>query len=237
MSQPVSAGERSDNASRERPIPAAALFDLDGTLLDTAPDVAHAINRLLREQSRSALPFETIRPQVSHGAIATVRTAFPDATPPESETLRLRFLALYRERVAAETRLFEGFERTLQILEEAGIPWGIVTNKPGWLTDPLLAALQLDRRAACVLAGDSLDEKKPHPRPLLVAASLLDLPAEHCVFVGDAKRDIDAARSAGMIALGARFGYLGADDQPEQWQADGWLDSPPDLLDWFGLQR
>lgn len=216
---------------------AAALFDLDGTLLDTAPDIAHALNRLLREQSRCDLPFELIRPQVSHGSVATVRAAFPDAGPGEFEILRARFMDLYRERIAVDTRLFDGFERTLQVLEDAAIPWGVVTNKPGWLTDPLLAELGLDRRAACVLSGDSLDQRKPHPRPLRVAAGLIGRQADQCVFVGDAQRDIEAARGAGMLALGARFGYLGNDDRPEEWQADGWLDSPTDLLAWFGLRH
>lgn len=220
-----------------RPALAAALFDLDGTLLDTAPDMAHALNHMLREQSRNELPYAQVRPRVSHGAVATLRAGFPDASPEEFELLRLRFLSLYRERIAVETRLFDGFEHTLQTLERAGIPWGIVTNKPGWLTDPLLAALQLDGRAACVLSGDSLDQRKPHPRPLLVAAGLVGQPAARCVFVGDAQRDIDAARGAGMLALGARFGYLGAEDRPEEWQADGWIDSPTDLLGWFGLQQ
>ena len=217
--------------------PLAALFDLDGTLLDTAPDIAHALNRLLRERSRAELPFERIRPQVSHGAVATVRTAFPEATGEDFERLRARFLDLYRERVAVDTRLFEGFERTLEVLEAAAIPWGVVTNKPGWLTDPLLAILGLHRRAYCVLAGDSLDQRKPHPRPLRVAAALIGVPAAGCVFVGDAQRDIDAARGAGMLALGARFGYLGVDDRPQDWLADGWLDTPTDLLPYFGLRH
>jgi phosphoglycolate phosphatase len=223
--------------SSERPRPTAALFDLDGTLLDTAPDIAHALNRLLREQSRAELPYAQIRPHVSHGSVATVRAGFPDASPQEFTRLQARFMDLYRERIAVDTRLFDGFERTLLALEGAAIPWGIVTNKPGWLTDPLLAALQLDRRAACVLSGDSLDVRKPHPRPLRVAAALMGLPAERCAFVGDAQRDIDAARGAGMLALGARFGYLGEDDDPESWLADGWLDTPTDLLAWFGLQH
>lgn len=237
MSGQGSGPERSQGPTAARPHLAAALFDLDGTLLDTAPDITQALNRLLREQSRTELPFTHVRPYVSHGALATVRAGFPDADAQQFEVLVCRFLQLYRERIAVETRLFEGFEQTLQALESAGIPWGIVTNKPAWLTDPLLAELQLDHRAACVLAGDSLDERKPHPRPLRVAAGLIGLPTERCVYVGDAQRDIDAARGAGMLALGARFGYLGSNDRPEQWQADGWLDSPLDLLAWFGLQR
>jgi phosphoglycolate phosphatase len=218
-----------------RPAPLAALFDLDGTLLDTAPDIAHALNRLRAEHGRDPLPFDLIRPQVSHGSFATVRAGFPDAQGDAFESLRLRFLDLYLERIAVETRLFDGFEQTLQRLEAADVPWGIVTNKVGWLTDPLLRALELDRRAGCMLAGDSLDERKPHPRPLRVAAALLDVAPEACIFVGDARRDIDAARAAGMRALGASFGYLGAEESPELWQADGWLDRPTDLLAWFGL--
>lgn len=218
-----------------RPAPLAALFDLDGTLLDTAPDIAHALNRLLAERGQQPLPFAQIRPQVSHGAFATVRAGFPYAHGDAFEILRLRFLELYHQRIAVETRLFDGFEHTLLRLEAAGIPWGIVTNKVGWLTDPLLRALALDRRAGCVLAGDSLDERKPHPRPLRVAAGLLGVAPEACIFVGDARRDIDAARAAGMCALGASFGYLGAEDQPALWQADGWIERPTDLLAWFGL--
>jgi phosphoglycolate phosphatase len=220
---------------RAWPTPRAALFDLDGTLLDTAPDIAHALNRLLAEERREPLPFASIRPQVSHGSVATVRAGFPDAREPEFERLRLRFLDLYRERVAVETQPFAGCEHTLQRLEAAHIPWGIVTNKPGWLTDPLLAAMRLDVRAGCVLSGDSLDQRKPHPRPLRVAAALLGHAPRDCVFVGDARRDVDAARAAGMCALGAAFGYLGAEDSPDEWLADGWLDHPTDLLAWFGL--
>lgn len=226
---------RVPQATGGRPAPRAALFDLDGTLLDTAPDIAHALNRLRHEQNLGPLPYAQIRPQVSHGSFATVRAGFPDAEGDEFEALRLRFLDLYLERIAVETRPFAGFEPTLQRLESAGIPWGIVTNKVGWLTDPLLRALELDRRAGCVLSGDSLDQRKPHPRPMRVAAALLDVPPEACIFVGDARRDIDAARGAGMCALGAAFGYLGAEEAPDQWQADGWIEQPTDLLAWFGL--
>jgi phosphoglycolate phosphatase len=211
----------------------AALFDLDGTLLDTAPDIATAMNALLREQSREELAFSAIRPQVSNGSAAVVRIGFADVGADEFERLRLRFLDLYRECIAVATRPFPGFETTLERLEQARIPWGVVTNKPGWLTDPLLDALALSRRAGCVVSGDSLPERKPHPRPLLVAAGLLNVAPEHCVYLGDALRDIEAARAAGMLALGARFGYISADDQPDSWRADGWLSEPLELLSWF----
>jgi phosphoglycolate phosphatase len=214
----------------------AALFDLDGTLLDTAPDVATAMNALLAEQSRPSLPFPVIRTQVSHGSAAVVRAGFADVDAVEFERLRVRLLDLYRGCIADQTRPFAGFETTLDILQRSQIPWGVVTNKPGWLTDPLLEALGLSRRAGCVLSGDSLPERKPHPRPLLVAAGLLHVAPEHCVYVGDALRDIQAARDAGMLALGASFGYIGPDDQIETWKADGWLAEPLELLHWFGLQ-
>jgi phosphoglycolate phosphatase len=212
-----------------------ALFDLDGTLLDTAPDIANAMNRLLREESRAELPFEQLRAQVSHGSAAVLKLGFADADTERFHALQARLLNLYRQRIAEHTRPFAGFDVTLQALDAASIPWGVVTNKPGWLTDPLLQALGLLQRASCVVAGDSLAERKPHPRPLLVAAALIDRLPEECVYVGDAQRDIDAARAAGMLALGARFGYLGPADQPELWQATAWLEQPTDLLSWFDL--
>jgi phosphoglycolate phosphatase len=211
-----------------------ALFDLDGTLLDTAPDIAGAMNTLLREQSRDELPFALLRAQVSHGSAAVLRLGFADVDEARFAALQSRLLSIYSQRIAECTLPFDGFEVTLGALDAAGIPWGIVTNKPGWLTDPLLQALDLYQRAACVVSGDSLTERKPHPRPLLVAAALMDRTPDECV-VGDAQRDIDAARAAGMLALGARFGYLGPDDKPDSWQAAAWLETPGDLLRWFEL--
>jgi len=213
----------------------AALFDLDGTLMDTAPDMAQALNRLRAECGLPPLPYAVLRCEVSHGSLAVVRAGFPDADGVRFEQLRARFLTLYRECLTDRPQLIDGFESTLSALESAGLPWGVVTNKPGWLTDPLLQAAGLARRAGCVVAGDSLPERKPHPRPLLVAAGMLDVPPRHCVYVGDAQRDIDAARAAGMLAIGARFGYLRPTDRPEQWQADCWLDHPLELLPWLGL--
>lgn len=217
------------------PLARAALFDLDGTLMDSAPDMAQALNRLRAECELPALPYADIRCEVSHGSLAVVRAGFPDADDAQFETLRKRFLALYRACLGDQPRIFDGFEAVLITLEAAGIPWGVVTNKPGWLTDPLLQAAGLAQRASCVVAGDSLPERKPHPRPLLVAAGLLDVPPQYCLYVGDAQRDIDAARAAGMTAVGARFGYLRPTDTPEHWQAACWLDHPAELLPLLGL--
>lgn len=213
----------------------AVLFDLDGTLLDTAPDLTAALNHVRRERGVEPLPLHEVRHHVSHGADAVVRAGFPGIGSEEFDLLKTRFLESYRQGICIDSCLFPQFEATLQALERAGIPWGIVTNKAGWLTDPLLQAMSLTHRAGCVVAGDSMPERKPHPRPLLVAAALLHVAPEHCIFVGDAERDIVAARAAGMLALGARFGYLGAHDTPDAWRADGWIDSPSDLLKWLDL--
>ena len=218
-----------------RPDIAAVLFDLDGTLIDTAPDMISALNELRAEDGLDALPYDVARTQVSHGSSGLVSLAFPAASGSAFETLRSRFLALYNDRLADETRLFDGCEQVLAALESQGRPWGIVTNKPGFLTLPLLAALDLSARAGCVVSGDTLPQRKPHPAPLLHAATLLGVAPQHCLYVGDAERDIQSARAAGMTVIVARYGYLGPDDDPDAWAPDGEIDAPTDLLDWLGL--
>jgi phosphoglycolate phosphatase len=212
------------------------LFDLDGTLLDTAPDMAKALNQLLVDEGMPELPYAYIRPHVSHGALRLVRLAFGEPDPQRFEDLRRRFLDFYRADIAGQTRLFEGFEVVLDVLEAAGMRWGVVTNKPGWLTVPLLEQLGLAARSGCIVSGDTLAERKPHPMPLLHAASLLDLEPRECVYMGDAERDVQAARNAGMIPLVAAFGYLDAGEDPNAWQPDAVLGQPTDLLEWLGLR-
>jgi phosphoglycolate phosphatase len=209
----------------------AALFDLDGTLLDTAPDMAGALNALRQEELQPPIEFARIRPQVSNGAAAVVRVGFPAADGKEAERLRLRYLEIYATQLADQTRLFRGFDEVLGCLEAQGIPWGIVTNKPARLTEPLLEALKLATRASCVIL-----ERKPHPAPLRLAAARLGIPAEHCLYVGDALRDVQAAIAAGMLPLGARFGYLDPAEDPAGWPVAGWLERPSDLLPWLGLR-
>lgn len=224
-----------DGQRKARRMAGAVLVDMDGTLLDTGPDMAAALNRLRVEQNREPLEYQLVRPHVSHGSIAVAKLGFPDVDAQHFEALRERFLTLYRERLCVHTRLFAGFDAVLTALARAGLPWGIVTNKAGWLTEPLLAQIQFPLAPAVVISGDSLPERKPHPRPLLVAAERLGVAPSDCLYLGDAKRDIDAAHAAGMIALGASFGYLGPDDQPETWGADAWLDRPQQLLEWVRL--
>jgi phosphoglycolate phosphatase len=214
-------------------MPGAVLFDLDGTLLDTAPDMGGALNALRSEAGLPPLPAASIRPWVSHGAAALVRLGFGDCAPARFEELRLRFLQLYATRLARETALFEGGAALLEALESAGVPWGIVTNKPGWLTDPLLAALGLDRRASVVVSGDTLPEKKPHPAPLLHAAARIGRAPGRCVYVGDAERDMLAAQAAGMPAVLAAFGYIEPTARWLEWPHVARIDRLGDLLPWL----
>ena len=213
--------------------PAALLLDLDGTLLDTAPDMGGALNLLRAEHGLEPLPAATIRPVVSHGAMRLVKLGFPAVEGEAFESLRLRFLELYAANLAIGTRLFPGFDAVLDVLESRGQPWGIVTNKPGWLTAPLLAALRLDRRAACAVSGDTVAERKPHPLPLLHAAGLIGVEPAACVYVGDAERDIQARHSAGMTTVVAAYGYLGHDEDPLQWGPHGVVHDPMELLEWM----
>jgi phosphoglycolate phosphatase len=217
----------------------AALFDLDGTLLDTAPDLTAALNVLLGEEGREPLPLATVRPHVSTGAIAVVHVGFPEIerASSEFEALRQRFLVHYGAALAVHSRLFPGFDSVLATLEAQSIPWGIITNKAGWLTEPLLEELGLLARAACVVSGDTLPVRKPHPDPLLLAARRISIPAGDCVYVGDALRDVQAARAAGMVPLGARYGYLNASEEPDSWPVAGWLEHPRDLLPWIQLEH
>jgi phosphoglycolate phosphatase len=211
----------------------AVLFDLDGTLLDTAQDFMDSLNALRAEERLAPLPFEKVRCQVSHGGHALVRLGFGVLEPDAHEAMRMRLLTIYRRQFTRHTRLFTGGEEMLLDLERRGIAWGIVTNKPGWLTDPLLTELRLRKRARAVVSGDTLPERKPHPMPLLHAAATMGVAPAECVYVGDAERDMLAAQAAGMQALIAGFGYLGDDDRADSWYSQGWLNAPLDLLGWL----
>lgn len=210
------------------------LFDLDGTLADTAPDLAYALNEVLVEQGREPLPYEHIRPAVSHGALALLRLGFgfaPDdpCLPP----LRQRLIDIYRANLTRGTRLFPGMAELLETVEGRGMRWGVVTNKPGFLTEPLLAELGLRERAAAVVSGDTLSVNKPDPAPMLLACTQAGSQPAQCVYVGDAERDVLAGRNAGMTTLVAMFGYLGAEDRPHEWGADGLIGHPDEVLPWI----
>jgi len=210
------------------------LFDLDGTLVDTAPDMGFALNTLLREHDRAPLSAAMIRPYVSHGSRGLIDLGFGE--PPQGERFeayKARFLTLYQSRICAESRLFEGMDAVIEHLEGRGMPWGIVTNKPHYLTEALLEALDLQGRVACVVGGDTVAERKPHPAPLLHACQLIGREPKSCVYIGDAQRDIEAGSRAGMATLVALFGYLNDSDDPSGWGATGLVESPGDIIDWL----
>lgn len=212
------------------------LFDLDGTLADTAPDLADALNTVLINNGNSPLPFEQIRPVVSHGGMALVRLGFGISQDhPDFEPLRQQLLGVYAARIANKTQLFPGMDELLNSIEKAGMNWGVVTNKPAWLTQPLLDALQLTHRASSIVSGDTLAERKPHPSPLLYACQQAGSESMQCVYVGDAERDIVAGHRAGMATVVALFGYIGQDDHPESWGADALLESPHHIKEWLQL--
>lgn len=208
------------------------LFDLDGTLLDTAPDLAFALNQVLIEQQQKPLPFEQIRPWVSHGGKTMIKNGFADYEI-DIDLVHKQFLAIYSSHIADKSAFFPDMEMVLSNLETKGLKWGIVTNKPARLTEPLLQKLNLTDRSACTVSGDTLSQNKPHPAPLLHACKLLNTVPENCVYVGDAKRDIEAGQRAGMQTLVAAYGYLGTEDEPNQWGADGILQKPIDLISWL----
>lgn len=210
------------------------LFDLDGTLADTAPDMAHALNLLLKECGCQPLPFDVIRPNVSHGSLALVRLGFGlEPGDAQLEPLRQRFLEIYADNLVRETRLFPGVPQLLNALAARGLNWGIVTNKPGHLTDPLVAWLGIAQIPACVVSGDTTTNRKPHPEPMLHACEQAGSTPAQCVYVGDAERDIQAGRQAGMKTLVALFGYIRDDEYPEQWGADALIRAPMEVIDWL----
>lgn len=209
----------------------AVLFDLDGTLADTAPDLGFALNRQREHHGLPPLPLEAIRPHASHGARGLLEAGFGlFPGDPEFIAFRDEFLDLYAERLCQDTRLFPGMEALLAALESDGIPWGIVTNKSTRLTEPLLASLALRERAACIVCGDTCARAKPHPDPLLEASRMLAIPPAACVYLGDDRRDMEAGLAAGMRVAVAGYGYLGVDSDPVAWGAHFRIESPQELL-------
>jgi 2-phosphoglycolate phosphatase len=207
------------------------LFDLDGTLADTAPDLAGALNRLLAERGRPSVAIEIARPVASSGARGMLSVGFGiGPTHPEYEPLKARFLDLYAAHLCEATRLFDGVAELLEALEARAIGWGVVTNKAERFTIPLLDALRLLSRAACVVGGDTTARTKPHPGPLLHAAQALVVAPERCLYVGDDLRDVQAARAANMPVIAAAYGYLGEGGDPLLWDADAVIQHPLEVL-------
>ena len=212
----------------------AVLFDLDGTLIDTAPDLAGTLNEMRRRRGLDAVPLAQVRPFVSHGARGMLTSGFQMKTDdPQFQAMREEFLQIYAENICVESGLFPGMEELLKHLEERDIAWGVVTNKFERLARPLLDALQLSDRAAIIVGGDTCPRPKPFPDPLLHAAAEIGTAPAATLYVGDDARDVTAARAAGMPVVVAAYGYLGDGDPPSLWGADAILDSPREVLDWI----
>lgn len=216
------------------PRPRAILFDLDGTLADTARDLGTALNHLLIEEHRATVAYDSIWPVASHGARGLIQLGFGiDRAHADFERLRLRFLDLYEAHFCDETVLFPGVSALLTQLTQQGLQWGIVTNKPMRFTDRLLPTLGFPSLPGVVVSGDTVGVPKPDPKPMLHAASQLNLPPAACWYVGDAERDIVAGRVVGMPTILAKYGYIAETDQPATWGADMEITSPAGLLDYL----
>lgn len=210
-------------------LPKAILFDLDGTLADTAPDLAAAVNYMRTKRGLESVAYSLLRPHASAGAMGLLKAGFQlDPSDDQYEAMRVEFIAHYADSNAALSTLFSGIPELLNGLEQRGIIWGIVTNKASNLTDPLIPIMQL-QNAACVISGDTTPYSKPHPEPLFEAARRIETAPEDCWYVGDDLRDIQAGKAAGMLTIAAGWGYAGT-IEPQQWQADIILDSPLSLL-------
>jgi phosphoglycolate phosphatase len=214
----------------------AVLFDLDGTLVDSAPDLAGAANDLRAVHALPPLPFEVLRPMVGAGARGMLGVAFGVA-PADARFAELRdaFLRTYEQRLLRDTRVFADMMPVLAAIESAGLRWGVVTNKAARFSTPLLDGLGLASRCAVLISGDSTARSKPHPEPLLEAARRLGVRAERCVYVGDDHRDVIAGRAANMPTLAAAWGYLGQGEAIADWQADAVLSHPGQVLNWLGM--
>jgi len=215
-------------------VTSAVLFDLDGTFADTAPDLGAALNHLRNLHNLPPIPLEAIRPQASHGSPGLLKLGFniePDA--PNFADLRDAFLNYYASHVCVHTTLFPGMAELIEILEQRGLPWGIVTNKPHRFTLPLMQALGYAQRAACLISGDTCARAKPYPDSLLKASELLKIAPQLCLYLGDDKRDVEAAQAAGMRCIIARYGYIGSPEELSNWPAQGAIDLPSQLLQYL----
>jgi len=207
------------------------LFDLDGTLVDTAPDLGHALNLQLIRHGRSPLSDAAIRPFASHGSRGLIGLGF-GITPNDDNFIAMRdeYLSIYDTVFTRSPVLLDGIAELLQAIESKGLKWGIVTNKPRRFTQPLINSMGLDKRAACVVSGDDAPQPKPSPATLLLACEEVDVRPENCIYLGDAERDIQAGNAAGMKTVVALFGYIDVTDRPFNWGADALIEKPMDLL-------
>ena len=209
------------------------LFDLDGTLFDTAPDLAHALNLMFAKYNKPTLALEHIRPTVSLGSKAMLELGFDLSDKLDFDKLRSEFLQLYQQTICLQTKPFSGVEKIIDFINNNHLKWGIVTNKPCGLTKLLLSHFAFTQSISCVVGGDTVSNPKPHPQPLLHACKLTQSTANQCVYLGDAERDIIAGNRAGMTTLIAKYGYIPESENIENWNANGIIDSLEQLNQWI----
>ncbi|MCR4303630.1 MAG: HAD-IA family hydrolase [Gallionella sp.] len=214
----------------------AVLFDLDGTFADTAPDLAAALNHTRASRNLPPLPLDEIRPQASHGSRGLLKIGFGiEPGHPDYDTLRDIFLDYYERNICVHTRLFGGMAQLIGELKLRGIKWGIVTNKPHRYTVPLMQALGYADRASCLVSGDTCALAKPHPEPMLKACQIIGVAPAQCLYLGDDLRDMQAANAAGMAGIIANYGYVGDNASIGNWNAQGSVDKPTELLAYLAL--
>lgn len=213
---------------------AAVFFDLDGTLLNTAPDLITALNKSLSHFGFTSVAHDEITPFISYGALTMIEQSVPKDTDDTTKNQILEWLIEYYENHIADfTRPYEGMLTVLETLEQHNIPWGIVTNKRERLAIPLMKALNLSERTACLICGDTTAHSKPHPQPMLEACLQTGVPAKQSLYIGDAQHDITAGNHVNMKTFAATYGFLKTDDTPESWGADILIEHPLQILDWI----
>ncbi|WP_299018265.1 HAD family hydrolase [uncultured Photobacterium sp.] len=216
----------------------AVLFDLDGTLLDTAPDMADAANKVLADHGHDPLTYEQIQANTSYGAKGLLTAGFGKIPAHlDHKYLRQQFLDYYQQNICDGTSIYRGITTLLKYLEIQEVPWGIMTNKPGFLTELLLPFFPALMKAQTVVCGDTLTVAKPHPEPLLYASELLGVPHTDCAYIGDIEKDMIAARAASMHGYVAGWGYIGEHHSPRTWQSSGILPTPESLIDTLEKQK
>ena len=212
----------------------AVLFDLDGTLIDTAPDLAYALNQLRQERYLPELPVSNIRAIANLGSKAMLKYAFDmEETDPAYPDMRNKFFTLYQKHIMDSTQLFPNVEKVLTYLDQHNIPWGIVTNKLTKHARTLLSALGLSQRTDCIICGDTLAKSKPDPLPITHACYMLKQKPSHCLYIGDAATDVIASKAAGTKSLVALYGYISQNEDPHTWQADGYVNEPIEIIEWL----
>jgi len=216
----------------------AIFFDLDGTLLDTAPDLYRAMLATLSQLGRKAITFEQFRPHVHTGTTSMLTSSLDiSEEDPEFQKIREIFLKNYQNFLNKDTDYFPGMSKVLDSLDQQKIPWGIVTNKPSFLTEPLLVSFGLKKRSRCIISGDTLPEKKPNPTPLLHACKITQIAPKNAAYVGDTENDILAAKAAEMISIAVLYGYHEKSSQPDDWGADHLIKKPLQILDVLSIKQ